>query len=146
MSAGFLDTLASLLTGRIELTEWSDAWDQPGLAIRVGYRAPRVAEDFPFVALSLLNDRVDLNPHHRTTEIRIVIVCGARVEDLALPAAGLHCVDALDQAVLAAIADLPAVVSPRPGERRLAAMEAALTDFYPQHPNYQTERTYIFRG
>ena len=102
----------------------------------LGYKRPTGAEGWPFVALAPGQDRRDLRSGHGTAA-RIDLVCGYRLPQIERgDADGLRAVDALAEAVLAALG-LPwtAAWAGRTWEARTAERTAAQY----QHPLYEIE-------
>ena len=123
------------LEAQSALGVWAEAY-QALPTVVLGYSRPTGAEGWPFVAVEPLRDRRDLRRGHGL-ELALGLVCGYRLPSVGRgDALGLRAVDALAEAVLAAIA--------RPWRVQWAgrwwdASVAARTGALASHPAYELE-------
>lgn len=136
MRLAVADAMRARLAAADALTVWAETWGQTVPEILIGYRRPRTAQGWPFVAIVPVRDHRDLI-EGKLDALVIGLVCGVRAQDSDQSGAlGLRAVDALSDACIA-ILSTPRTYTA--GTRQLVTDYADLTDIGLEHPNYELE-------
>ena len=144
MSLALAAAMRDALDGHEALTLWAAQWNLPTPRLVIGYERPRSAQDWPFVALTVVADRWQLSSRWRPETQSVAVVCGVRWEAQSLDeTGGLGAAYGLDEAVMTALAERRVL---HPQGWSLVVRQGRLVDYELKHPNYQLERAYEWQA